>query len=93
MAHLLPAYDEFTIAYKDHSAILDPDYAELVVVAFGIVIVIDGQIVGPWKRVIEKDRVLLTLDPFRGLTATEQQALTLAVQRYQTFLGKPIVLV
>jgi len=62
------------------------------VVAFAIVIVIDGRIVGGWKRVIEKNRVLLTLDPFRALSETEQWALDLAVQRYQAFLGKPIVL-
>lgn len=92
IAHLLPAYDEYTIAYKDHTAILHPDYRELVVVAFGIVIAIDGLIVGAWKRVIEKNRVLLTLEPFRALTEVEQQALGLAVQRYQAFLGKPITL-
>jgi hypothetical protein len=93
IAHLLPAYDEYTIAYKDHNAILHPDYQELVVAAFGIVIVIDGQIVGAWKRVIEKHRVLLTLEPFRALNEAEQQVLNLAVQRYQAFLGKPIILI
>ncbi len=92
IAHLLPAYDEYTIAYKDHTAILDPDYRELVVAAFGIVIVIDGQIVGAWKRVVETHRVLLTLEPFRALNEAEQQALDLAIQRYQAFLGKPIIL-
>jgi hypothetical protein len=92
IAHLLPAYDEYTIAYKEHSAIFHPDYRELVVAAFGIVIVIDGQIVGAWKRVIEKHHVLLTLEPFRALSEAEQQALDLAVQRYQAFLGKPIIL-
>ena len=92
IAHLLPAYDEYTIAYKDHTAILDPDYRELVVVAFGIVIVIDGRIVGAWKRVVENDRVLLTLDPFRALTEAEDQAVAQAVQRYSRFLRKPIVL-
>jgi hypothetical protein len=92
IAHLLPAYDEYTIAYKEHSAIFDPDYRELVIAAFGIVIVIDGQIVGAWKRVIEKQHVLLTLEPFRVLSAVEQQALDLAVQRYGAFLGKPIIL-
>jgi len=56
------------------------------------VIVIDGQIVGAWKRVIEKHRVLLTLEPFRVLSEAEQQALSLAVRRYQAFLGKPIIL-
>jgi hypothetical protein len=92
IAHLLPAYDEYTIAYKDHNAILHPDYRDLVVAAFGIVIVIDGQIVGVWNRVIEKHRVLLTLEPFRALSEAEQQALSLAVRRYQAFLGKPIIL-
>jgi hypothetical protein len=92
IAHLLPAYDEYTIAYKEHSAILDPEYRELAVVAFGIVIVIDGRIVGGWKRVIEKERVLLSLSPFRALPEAEQQALAQVVQRYSAFLGKPVVL-
>jgi Winged helix DNA-binding domain len=92
IAHLLPAYDEYTIAYKNHTTILDSDYRDLVVAAFGIVIVIDGRIVGTWKRVIEKDRVLLTLSPFRVLTEAEDQTLTLAVQRYRGFIGKPVVL-
>jgi hypothetical protein len=92
IAHLLPAYDEYTIAYKQHSAILDPAYRELVVVAFGIVIVIDGRIAGAWKRVIEKDHARLTLSPFRALSEAEQQALAQVVQHYSAFLGKPVVL-
>lgn len=92
VAHLLPAYDEYTIAYKDHSAILAQKDRDRLIVAFGIVIVIDGRIVGAWKRVIEKSRALLTLDLFRALDEAEQRALDLAVQRYQAFLGKPIVL-
>lgn len=92
IAHLLPVYDEYTIAYKDHRAILDPAYRELVVAAFGIVIVIDGRIAGTWKRVVEKDHVQLTLSPFRALEAAEQQALAQAVQRYAAFLGKAIIL-
>jgi hypothetical protein len=93
IAHLLPAYDEYTIAYKEHSAILEPDYRELIVAAFGIVIVIDGRIVGAWKRVVEKHRVLLALSPFRALAEAEQQALAQAVQRYSAFLGKPVVFI
>jgi hypothetical protein len=92
VVHLLPAYDEYTIAYKDHTTILDSEYRDLVVAAFGIVIVIDGQVVGTWKRVIEKDHVLLTLSPFRALSEAEQQALTMTVQRYRGFIGKPVVL-
>jgi hypothetical protein len=92
IAHLLPAYDEYTIAYKEHSAILDPAYRQLVVAAFGIVIAINGRIAGAWKRLIEKDHVRLSLSLFRVLSEAEQQALAAAVQRYSAFLAKPVVL-
>jgi hypothetical protein len=36
--------------------------------------------------------VVLTLEPFRALGATEQQALEQAVQRYSQLVGKPIML-
>jgi hypothetical protein len=57
------------IAYKEHNAILHLDYRELVVAAFGIVIVIDGQIVGAWKRGIEKHRVLARVLRPNGIAA------------------------
>lgn len=90
IAHLLPAYDEYTIAYKDHRAILDQAYRSRVVAAFAIVIVIDGQIVGSWKRVVAKDQVVLTLTPFRTLSDAEQQAVDRAAQRYAAFLERPV---
>lgn len=92
IAHLLPAYDEYTIAYKNHDAIFDPQYRAQIVAAFGIVLVIDGRIVGSWKRVIEKQHALLTLSPFRPLSEAEQRALAQAVERYGAFLGRPVVL-
>ena len=92
IAHLLPAYDEYTIAYKDHSAILDPHYRELIIAAFGIVIVIDGRIVGAWKRALTKDSAVLSLSPFTSLAEDERQAVALSVERYGMFLGKPIIL-
>lgn len=92
IAHLLPAYDEYTVAYKDHSAILDPRYRDRIVATFGIVIVVDGRIVGTWKRVLTKDSVLLTLNPFTPLSDAEHQAVEQAVQRYAAFLQRPVVL-
>jgi hypothetical protein len=92
VAHLLPAYDEYTIAYKDHSGILDTQHRPRIVAAFGIVITIDGRIAGGWKRVVAKDNVLLSLSPFRPLNEAEQEALAQAVGRYEAFLGRPIVL-
>jgi hypothetical protein len=92
IAHLLPAYDEYTIAYKDHSAILDPRYREQVVVAFGIVIVLDGWIVGVWKRVLTNKSAILSLRPFAALSREQSQAIEQAIQRYAAFLQRPVVL-
>ena len=92
VAHLLPAYDEYTVAYKDHSVILDPPYLEQIVAASGIAIVTDGRIVGGWKRVLKKDSVLLTLSPFASLTEAEEQALAAIAEQYSAFLGRPVLL-
>ena len=46
-AHLLPAFDEYTVAYTDRSAMLDPAHA--IEARGGIlnpVIVVDGQVIG-----------------------------------------------
>ena len=85
-AHLLPAYDEYTIAYKDHSAVLDPQYLEQVISAYGIVIVIEGHIAGTWKRTFKKGTVTITPSLFTPLGQAEDHALAEAAQRYGAFL-------
>jgi len=62
-AYVLPAYDEYTVAYKDRSAVLDPLHAKRASSRNGIftrIIVIDGQVVGTWKRRLEKGSVVIT---------------------------------
>jgi hypothetical protein len=92
VAHLLPAYDEYTVAYKDHSAILDQAYRERVVAAFGIVIVVDGRIAGSWKRVLGTSRVRLTLAVFGEPSDAERAAIARATERYGAFLERPVEL-
>jgi hypothetical protein len=86
--HLLPAYDEYTVAYKDRRAILDPARAENH--GPGIlnpVIVSDGQVVGTWKRAFEKDAVRITPSPFRKFSEAEARAFDEAAGRYRKFQG------
>lgn len=86
--HLLPAFDEYTVAYKDRSAIghnvLDP------------AVVIDGRVAGTWKRVLHRGEVEIAVSHFRPLTAKEQCALGEAAERYARFLNvsaRPLALV
>ncbi len=86
--HLLPAYDEYTVAYKDRSAVLDAARAENH--GHGIlspVIVSDGQVVGTWKRAFEKDAVVITPSPFRKFNEAETRAFREAAGRYRKFQG------
>jgi hypothetical protein len=92
-AFLLPPYDEYTIAYKDHSGILDPMYLDMAKSAiYGGVIVIDSRLVGNWKRTFSKGSVLIEFAPYRPLTSAELQAVAVASERFGEFLEMPVVL-
>jgi hypothetical protein len=56
---LLPAFDEYTVAYKDRSDVLDPAYNKRSANGLKPVIVINGRIAGTWRRVIQKEKVLV----------------------------------
>jgi hypothetical protein len=94
--YLLPGFDEYLLGYTDRSSVLDPQHAKKVLPGGGIfspTIVMDGQVVGTWKRTIKKGAVVITPAPFRPMTATERDALESAAQRFGRFLGMPVALV
>jgi hypothetical protein len=94
-AYLLPPYDEYTVAYKDRSAVLDPLYARQASTGNGIfnpIIVVDGQVVGTWKRTLKKDALAITPSPFAKLTKAETRAIGAAASRYGKFFDAPVVL-
>lgn len=90
---LLPVYDEFTIAYKNHSALLDPSYGARIVEerSFISTLVFKEAIIGMWKRTISKQAVTVELRPFRPITASEQEAFVAAAQRFGAFLNMPVM--
>jgi hypothetical protein len=54
------------------------------------VIVIDGQIVGTWRRTVKSSSVFLELNAFKLLKEAEGKATTLAAGWYGKFLGLPV---
>jgi hypothetical protein len=88
--HLLPPYDEYTVAYRDRSAVLDPAHAKGMATGNGIffpILVIDGRVVGTWKRMLKRREVVVTPSPFAPLSRSQTRALTLTARRYGAFLG------
>jgi hypothetical protein len=89
-AHLLPNYDEYFIGFKDRSAIGkvakqagvksdDPSF-------LANVIILDGQLVGGWKRTRKKNTVLVEFMLITDLTETQRNAVDKAVSQYGEFL-------
>jgi hypothetical protein len=91
IAQLLPAFDEFLVGYKDRSAAIDPRHARRALPGGGILnptIVIDGRIIGTWKRSIKQDTVFTQIRPFIRLNNDQHRNIEKAVERYARFLGK-----
>ncbi|MEK6371432.1 MAG: winged helix DNA-binding domain-containing protein [Acidobacteriota bacterium] len=88
--HLLPPFDEYTVAYKDRTAILDPAFAKRLNAGGGMlnaVVVVNGRVAGNWKRSIVGDSVAVTVSPFHPLTKREARAVEREAARYAAFLG------
>jgi hypothetical protein len=93
--HLLSIYDEYISGYKDRSAIIEESCAAKLWAlgnALSYIIVVDGQIVGTWKRTIGKGAVVIESKIFRRLTKTEYRAIAVAAQQYGKCLDLPVVL-
>jgi hypothetical protein len=88
---LLPPYDEYTIAYRDHSATLADEHIEYANnMVFGGVIVVNGLVVGYWRRTFSKGRAVIEPAPFRPLTKDEQDGVVTAAEQFGAFLEMPV---
>lgn len=94
--NLLPNFDEYLIAYKDHALVLDGTLAG----ALGPrdhalsnnILIVDGQVGGGWRRTLAKNGVTLEVKLLAPLSAAKQRALVLAAERYASFLELALTL-
>jgi hypothetical protein len=93
LVYLLPGFDEFLVSYRDRSAALDDRHAKTWNRGGGMLnptMVIDGQVVGLWKRTFKTETVMVALTPFAPLTPVEDQAIAAAARRFGEFLGMTV---
>ena len=95
--YLLSNYDEYTVGYRDRSAIFDRSHLDKLSAfresILTQVIVINGQVSGTWKRTLKKKEVVMEFVPFTALTKEQNQVVITAAERYGNFLQLPVVLV
>lgn len=91
-AHLLPVYDEYTVAYKDRDALFKRAGRNNLN-GLGYAVVVAGQIVGAWKAALKKDTLVIKTNFFCRVTATERRAIATAAQRYGDYFQLSVVVV
>jgi hypothetical protein len=94
-AYLLPLYDEYLIAYRDRSAALDVALWKPIVGRdpFSSTIVLDGRVIGGWKRTLMNGKVTIALDLPGRLKRTDERLVADAARRFGAFLSRDAVLV
>jgi hypothetical protein len=94
--HLLPAYDEFLISYKNRSASLPEEHNKKALSVNGIfypLIVLNGRVEGLWKRTIKKDVAIIQANTFKTPTKKIKTLIHNAAEKYGDFLEKKIQVV
>jgi hypothetical protein len=88
--HLLPPFDEFTVAYKDRSDILDAAFAKRVNAGGGIlnaILIVNGRVAGTWKRTLRGKKVHVAVSPFEPLSPSVMRAVERETARYVAFVA------
>ncbi len=87
---VLPAFDEFLVAYTDRSAALDLAHKLKVNDGGGILkptVVVDARVVATWKRTLTRCEVRVEVKAFGKAPAKKIRP---AFERYAAFLGKTL---
>jgi Winged helix DNA-binding domain len=88
---LLPGFDEFLLGYQDRSASLAAEHRQAIVPGnngvFQPTIVLDGRVVGTWRRKKTRAGLTVTPIPFESLTPRQLARLGDAAKAYGSFLG------
>lgn len=85
--NLLPAFDEFTVAYKDRSLMLAADqHHRHSMEVLSPVVSVNGRLIGTWTRTLSRNGLVIQLNPFSKLPQTQLTKIKELAKRYAQFL-------
>lgn len=91
---LLPGFDEYLLGYADRSAPLAGADAGILAPSrngqFRPTVVVNGQVVGLWRRTETSAAVRVTIEPFASFPAGARSGAASAARRYGRHLGLPV---
>ncbi|MGH7763141.1 MAG: winged helix DNA-binding domain-containing protein [Candidatus Dormibacteraceae bacterium] len=98
VVHLLPNFDEYTVGYRDRSAMLHADFPfrpELFAFSsiLSNVVVAGGELRGAWRRILTPAGVRLEVTALASLPSAVLAGVEEAGRRFSRFLERPVELV
>ena len=93
VSQLLPNFDEYFIGYKDRNNLVNGIYTKEFNIndfIFNSNIILNGEIVGAWKRIFKEGKVIITLNYYKSLNKEENWAVKKAAKDYGKFLDMPV---
>lgn len=92
VAHWLPNYDEYLYGYTDGFSSIEGQSLEAAFDRnFTNGIVLNGKIVGGWRKTVKTRSVTLESKPVTPRSATEKETVVAAAHRFGEYLGLPVV--
>jgi hypothetical protein len=91
--HFLPTFDEFMVSYKDRIDSIEPHLKQIAMTSNGIfkpIIVVNGRVIGIWKRIIKKDKLMIEPQFFNNYTPLEKDIMLKEIKRFGDFNGLDI---
>ena len=89
--YMLPSYDEYTVAYKDRSLVIDPAFeGQAGHGIFNPNIVFNGQVKGSWRRELRGDTMIVEVQYFSPVSSRVHQSVSSIAKRYAKFSGKEL---
>ena len=94
--HLLPAFDELLISYRDRSTTIDNSINKKAIFNNGIfrpIVVVKGQVSGIWRRLNQKNKVTIEVSLFQSQSKLTLEYIENEVNGFGHFIEKPIELI
>jgi hypothetical protein len=90
---ILPAFDEFIVAYKDRTPSLPSAHYKKAITNNGLfrpVVVQDGAVIGLWKPNSQQSQVAIEIEYFNAPAPATCRQVTRAAAAYAAFVGLPL---
>jgi len=85
--HLLPAFDEYIVGYKDRTAVITSENHQKAVSSNGVfrpVIIKNGRVIGLWKKATSRKKII-TVTLFEPVDNATQQLIEIAAEEFRGF--------